>query len=274
MDETNQTGAPSPDEVKKVLKKQAKREAKAMQALEQAQRDVKKAEQKLARATQNLQKRQARLDACEEKLEKIRLIPLSLPREAPSPEISHASEIEVVNRPETLAESEQNAVMLNEVIQELIEEGALREASHLAQADENATQDLFETSTEELLNLGGFPLADENATRDLELVELEEPAVEEDLAVDLAPPVEEIAGNAASPSPEASQDEAAQSGASSTPARAKKPARSTKSPTRTTGTRRPGTSASSPPETTTRRRSPSSRAKSNGTQRAGEEENS
>lgn len=268
MDENNQTGAPSPDEAKKQLKKQAKREAKAMQALEQAQKDLKKAEQKLARATQNLQKRQAQVDASLEKLEKIRS---ASPREAQSPESSHASEIEVINRPETLAESVQNEAILNEAIEEFVEE-VLEEAESLQQADENATRDLPEVSTEELLDLGILPQTDENATRDLELVELEtaEPAVEEDLAVDLVLPVEEILGENAPQAAETKQEEAAPSETTKT----KRPARNSKTPTSTTGTRRSRTSStSSTSQSGTRRRAPSSRAKSNGTQKAGEGEN-
>ena len=63
MPENNQTGAPSSDARKKKLKKQAKREARAMQAVEEARRDFQKAQQRLAKATRAVQEQQEMLQA-------------------------------------------------------------------------------------------------------------------------------------------------------------------------------------------------------------------
>src|SRR5438132_14261698 len=72
MDEKNHTGAPSSDEMKKKLKKQAKREARAMQDLEQARRDLQKAEQKQTRAARLVHEQQVALQESEARLEAVR----------------------------------------------------------------------------------------------------------------------------------------------------------------------------------------------------------
>ncbi len=58
--------APSPDETRKQRKKRAKREAKAMLAVERANEKVQKAESKVAKAQRKLEVRKARLRTLEE----------------------------------------------------------------------------------------------------------------------------------------------------------------------------------------------------------------
>ncbi len=72
MEETNHTGVPSSDELKKKLKKQAKREAKAMRVAEQAHRELQKAEKKQAKTSQRLQEQQSLVQESATRLEAIR----------------------------------------------------------------------------------------------------------------------------------------------------------------------------------------------------------
>ncbi len=76
MDDRTQTETPDPaasmDVSKKRLKKRAKREARAMHALDQARRDLQKAERRLVRAQQELLQRQVDVETCLVKLGKIR----------------------------------------------------------------------------------------------------------------------------------------------------------------------------------------------------------
>lgn len=76
MDDRTRTDTPAPapsvETQKKRLKKQAKREARAMHALDQARRDLQKTERKLARTQQELQQRLIDVEICAAKLGKIR----------------------------------------------------------------------------------------------------------------------------------------------------------------------------------------------------------
>ncbi len=73
MNNHTQTKAPAQDDLKKLLKKQTKREARAAQMVDEARRNLKKARNKLAKAQQDFEQSQNNLQTLEAELQHIRV---------------------------------------------------------------------------------------------------------------------------------------------------------------------------------------------------------
>lgn len=242
-----QNGAHSPDESKKKLKKLAKREARAMQAVEQANRDFQKAERKLARASDHVQGTQAHLQAREAKLAAIRASRRSL-------------------------QTEIEDSIIEETLQQLIVKEVSEEASGGIYEAEQAEQALSEN-----VEVIGEMLADEQAAVALvATTQADEELAEESQPFDAneTSALEEISAL------EALTNESAQLPESSakTPAPSTSRAKTDAGTTSTTRARKnssstsrsqAGTSASRAPST--RRRTASGRAQTNETTKASEE---
>lgn len=244
MTNKTQTDGSSPAPLggqRKQLKKQAKREARAMHALDQARQDLQKAERKLARAQRDLQKRQDDLQACAANLEKI--------RSSSHPEGANLG-------PPVMFEIEQSIVL--EVVgaegEEHVDQGAMAQEEVLAPLfDPNAATELIEPGAEKT---PAEPGEEGHAGEDIALADLQ--LLTQQVPDGAALTAESEAAGSASPKIEVQDGSDTQAGVAGTDAvepSAQPEAR------RSPGTRRPRNSA------TPRRRSPSSRSKSNGTEK-------
>lgn len=186
MDKMIHTGAPSSTKQAKKLKKQAKREAKAMQVVEQARRDLQKAEQKLARASRNVQKAQTHLLTCEANLEEVRSARRTLQGVNEPPGANSLEQtIEELIAGEQVVENIILDVLKNEhkenSIQELTAQEPSQDSPSPVVTDEISRREgIAPLSSGELSSR-----RDEYTTQDLTETLAAEPAVEELLIVDL-----------------------------------------------------------------------------------------
>jgi septal ring factor EnvC (AmiA/AmiB activator) len=300
MEKNNQTGAPSPDEARKKLKKYARREARAMQALEQARRDLKKAEDKLAKATRNLQEQQAFLQTCEEKLEEARsarrAFQASMEAAAEAQEVAEevVSELIAEELAEEAREEVASEIAAQELAEALVEEAVEKEVEEvlveeveevLVEEVEEALNDLAETeaAVEKAVNEAASEQSsfDANETITMGELEMEEMLAREDFSqpdenatrdlVDTEAEeaaVEEVllvdlqSAGEQSGVPEIDQEDAPKH----------IPVEGPKQPTRKSTPRRPRTNTSSTPRPApTRRRTSSSRVKSNDPEKSSDE---
>lgn len=263
MEKQSRTGALSPDETRKKLKKYARREARAMQTLEQARRDLKKAEQKLTRATRNLQEQQTYLQVCEHTLAEVRSARRAVQEargEAPS---------ETANRELALAEADQQrAEKTSAATGPTDDEGivtAVEEAlSALADVEAAVAKVMNETSQEQK-SLPEQPAFDANET-----ITIDEFTIEEIVANDeFSQPDENVTPDLAGPGAE--QSRATDTRAPEKDGDAPDPESPQQSTRKATARRPRATTAATSQPATTRRRSPSNRARSNEAEKASNE---
>lgn len=271
MEKTKQTGAPYPENTRKILKKYARREAQAMQAFEQARRDLKKAEQKLTRATRNLQEQQAYLQECENKLSELRSArrtfqnstedsPENDTQEVPEEVISILA-VEAPGAAETTAAESGIIAAVEEALREMadVEEAVEKAVNEIAEEarppvvqtvfDANETVTMEEFTLQEMLSGNDSPSTDNNATQDLV-----DPGEEQ------APTPNPLSGGRDDIDLEQEMGSEQIS------------AESSQQPTRKTPARRPRTDTSSTTRSsTTRRGTPSSRSRSNNAKKSSDE---
>lgn len=148
MNNQKQTSKPAPDEARKWLKKQARREASALQTVDEARRKLDRAEQKLDRARRSVEKRQANLQASEAKLEDVRRS--SAPGSPPSESLDEEQGVGGSGEGILIGSPEVNQLE-QLVAEELIEEEAAAAINHAIEAligEESAleTLSIFEPS--------------------------------------------------------------------------------------------------------------------------------
>jgi hypothetical protein len=271
MEKNTQTGAPSPDKTRKMLKKDARREARAMQAFEEARRDLKKAEQKLTRATHTLQEQQAYLHVCENKLAELRSARRTLQigtedspetgtQEVPEQVSSQLAE-EATGVAETTIVEAGIVAAVEEALREMteVEEAVERAISETAEDlqplteptafDANETVTMDEFAIEDMPAGENFSPSDNNATRDLV-----DPGEEQ------RPMTDSLSAGRGENDPEQARDSAQIS------------AESSQQPTRKATSRRPRANTSANARLPTKR-TPSSRSKSHNTEKASDENN-
>jgi hypothetical protein len=247
MEKHIQIDAPSPDNTKKKLKKYARREARAMQALEQARRDLQKAEQKLTRATRNLQEHQASLHVCEDTLQEVRSA-----RRAFQTSMGTRSEIGPQETSGEGASLRMTATAPGMTEISGAEEGTVKMIaevlSDLADAETAVARATNESAEEQKLP-PDQPAFDANET----------------VVIDQSEMAETLAGDNFLQSDENATRDPADPGTEQSP---------TTAPTHKATTRRPRSSTPPPARpTATRRRTPSNRASSNKEEKMNDEEN-
>jgi hypothetical protein len=271
MEKNKQTGAPSPDETRKMLKKYARREARAMQAFEQARQDLKRAEQKLSKATRNLQEQQIYLQVCENKLVDLRSArrafqastegsPENGHQEVPQEAVTQLAD-QAPGAAETTAGETGIVAAVEEVLKEMtdVEEAIDRAVNETAEDlqplaeqtvfDANETITMDEFALEEMLAGDDFSPNDDNSTRDLAAPGEEQTPISDSLS----------AGTGEN-DPEQERDTGQISAESSQQSTRKAPSRRPRANTSSTA-RLP----------TTRKRGPSSRTRSNNTEKPSDE---
>lgn len=252
MEKQTRTSTPSPDETRKKLKKYARREARAMQVLEQARRDLKKGEQKLTRATRNVQEQQTYLQACEQKLAEVR----SARRTFQASMQASPTTGEPTGQAEPADAEKDPVAVVDEASDDLADveaatasavDNTAHEQADQAGFDANETVTMDEFAIEEMLEEDDRSLSDAGATRDL---------ADPDEVQSLADPRQAEAGGQTPDQPQEPAQAAAE--------------RAQRSTRKTTPRRPRATNASAPRSTTTRRRSPG-RSTANGVEPASDE---